>query len=1122
MKRALFIAFLLTGLAAAQTVVITDTAPPGVATSATHQFACSNCPSVNWSVTGTGIFASTPGTINSSTGLYAAPSTVTAPNQSAGWQLGPINNALNVPINSLSVHAQSGYWMSRIANDCNTTRGCSFQYHRPILPQPGTAGFYDNIVNNFTPEQPTHFYYNGSNFDNTNFKQPLPPNVYMEEGWSLNNWSWAGEADQHLFSINKDTGEDQERYKYFPGYSFYAFTTGNPTLITVGTNVIRELQSPLNLWVSGATHCTSINANWRATVISPTQFSIPFNSTGCDLTGAKPHTYAYVCRDNTVNCNSVSGAKFPAASNWLGSGTDAAGLPISRLGVHIQEWWNRVANNILDPACNCVTLGHAIRTTLDNLAIAPADLYPSQSGHNVTGGHPQITPQTITRGVITTIVLPPNGSQSYFSTFLPCIDTVGHQWTSCVVGNTFQVVFLNGSGSCSTLNGQHVTATVSGAGLNSTFTVPVDSSGWSSCTGLEFYFDWIPYGARFRLKASFDNTTVCNTSSTTCKLEQAYLNTLKVYGMVLTDGTSPGDNWDVAFISDEFFPDETVNAVNNLRTSTALGYNPSWPTGGGFEQYFDIVDTTVLQVYTCNYGDSGCTDKNSYEGTTNTNRVTVTATAAGHGSASLDVNLLGTTVGCEKSRIAIPANGGTWQSSCFVTGNATTGLSYTLSPSISGATVSAGGLVMAPNSLSPNLTTRTTMKACSAADTSQCAYVDIFFLPVSPDGNIRLWFGGEDQTYTDFTGNTWFGQATTRGWDSRYEDPGVGFAQLLGTWHSNSANWIANLVTDPKLYGQSTSSNNDTNITIALANGSYTMKLYGEPGFGVNQSVSSGCVGSYPCAINVYDVEINGTVAASYQDGLSLAGGLYKGYQSSYSATVSNGVLQFNGRIREKDSSGHGMSMSSLLITPVASGTVTVTTTSLPTGTTGVSYSATLAATGGTPPYTWTYGGVFPPGITPHSDGTLDGTPTAAGTYSGLMVTATDSLGTMSAPKNLTIIISPAAIVITGTFDDGTIGVAYSSTLTASGGTAPYTWNVVNCIGACDLNNVPGLVFGAASSTTATEQGTPTLPGTFALSIQACDAFLVCSSPHAYPLFIGSLPAPTTINGVAVNGSTMN
>ena len=43
---------------------------------------------------------------------------------------------------------------------------------------------------------------------------------------------------------------------------------------------------------------------------------------------------------------------------------------------------------------------------------------------------------------------------------------------------------------------------------------------------------------------------------------------------------------------------------------------------------------------------------------------------------------------------------------------------------------------------------------------------------------------------------------------------------------------------------------------------------------------------------------------------------VYKGYTSQYHATVSNGILQFNGRIREYDSSGYGMSMSSLLISP--------------------------------------------------------------------------------------------------------------------------------------------------------------------------------------------------------------
>jgi hypothetical protein len=145
---------------------------------------------------------------------------------------------------------------------------------------------------------------------------------------------------------------------------------------------------------------------------------------------------------------------------------------------------------------------------------------------------------------------------------------------------------------------------------------------------------------------------------------------------------------------------------------------------------------------------------------------------------------------------------------------------------------------------------------------------------------------------------------STRSFNSTYEiGDGIGFAYLNGTWQAHSSNWSGTI--DAQLYAQSTSAENDTNLTIMIPNGSYNLILYGEPGYGITAA-----------GRNVYDVEINGAVASNYNDGFLLAGGIYKGYTSLYRATVSNGLLQFNGRIRQYDTSGYGMSLSSLIIIP--------------------------------------------------------------------------------------------------------------------------------------------------------------------------------------------------------------
>jgi hypothetical protein len=70
-----------------------------------------------------------------------------------------------------------------------------------------------------------------------------------------------------------------------------------------------------------------------------------------------------------------------------------------------------------------------------------------------------------------------------------------------------------------------------------------------------------------------------------------------------------------------------------------------------------------------------------------------------------------------------------------------------------------------------------------------------------------------------------------------------------------------------------------------------------------------------------------------------------------------------------------------------------VTTQSLPNATVGTPYGATLTATGGLPPYTWSIiSGSLPPGLVLDSSGNITGTPTVAGTYN-FTVQVVDPLG---------------------------------------------------------------------------------------------------------------------------------
>ena len=160
----------------------------------------------------------------------------------------------------------------------------------------------------------------------------------------------------------------------------------------------------------------------------------------------------------------------------------------------------------------------------------------------------------------------------------------------------------------------------------------------------------------------------------------------------------------------------------------------------------------------------------------------------------------------------------------------------------------------------------------------------------------------------------------------------------------------------------------------------------------------------------------------------------------------------------------------------IAAGAFTITTSSLPAGTVGTAYTATtLAATGGTPPYTWSASGL-PSGLSISSAGVISGTPTAAGSFS-VTVQATDS-AQLTATKAYSVTVAAALTITTATLPGGTVGTPYSQTLAASGGTAPFTWSVST--GALPT----GLTLSAAGSLT----GTPTAAGTFTFTIQVADA----------------------------------
>lgn len=163
-----------------------------------------------------------------------------------------------------------------------------------------------------------------------------------------------------------------------------------------------------------------------------------------------------------------------------------------------------------------------------------------------------------------------------------------------------------------------------------------------------------------------------------------------------------------------------------------------------------------------------------------------------------------------------------------------------------------------------------------------------------------------------------------------------------------------------------------------------------------------------------------------------------------------------------------------------------VPTTALPNATVGTAYSTSLNATGGTAPYTWSVAtGTLPAGLTLNPNGTISGTPTTAET-SSFALKVTDTANASVDNISTGIIVNAAAAnpapnplaIPTTALPNATVGTAYSTSLNATGGTAPYTWSIVS--GALP-SSLPLAANGAIA-------GTPTTASSYEFVARVTDA----------------------------------
>ena len=181
---------------------------------------------------------------------------------------------------------------------------------------------------------------------------------------------------------------------------------------------------------------------------------------------------------------------------------------------------------------------------------------------------------------------------------------------------------------------------------------------------------------------------------------------------------------------------------------------------------------------------------------------------------------------------------------------------------------------------------------------------------------------------------------------------------------------------------------------------------------------------------------------------------------------------------------------------------LSITTSALNAGTYGTNYSATLAATGGVGPYTWTAnGGSLPPGLTLTPAGVLSGTPTATGNYN-LVVTATDANSyAVQLKQPLPLSVSKALLLV----------AANNASMTYGATVPTFSANYTGWIN----NDTQSVLSGSASLTTSATSSS--VPGNYTITAAAGT---LTAANYTFSFVNGSLtvnPKALTVTGLSAS-----
>lgn len=182
-------------------------------------------------------------------------------------------------------------------------------------------------------------------------------------------------------------------------------------------------------------------------------------------------------------------------------------------------------------------------------------------------------------------------------------------------------------------------------------------------------------------------------------------------------------------------------------------------------------------------------------------------------------------------------------------------------------------------------------------------------------------------------------------------------------------------------------------------------------------------------------------------------------------------------------------------------GSITIQQETLPDAVQSHSYEAVLSAVGGGTTYAWSIAsGSLPPGISLAADGVISGTPLDYGTWA-FVVEVTD--GSLTNTKSLSLKVRPELVISTEILPDALLDGAYSFSLLATGGTAPYLWTI-------DTGSSP-LPTNLSLSTGGHITGSATTVGQYSFAIKVTDSSApTLAATKAFTMGVGELVITTT------------